>query len=149
MCFSAKVITIVPTWWKISNFWQAKIRITGFQVVMQQLFILHSIFQILMTCGSKGQHICESWFIQRSKWRWMNWRAPCKPALNDYFVAIFQVAPNRLKFGMSTLFVLKTVPVFFFHKRGSKASNTFLKVQPPPPPSRTPLPPPLNLPPIA
>ena len=26
---------------------------------------------------------------------------------SDYFVAIFQVAPNRLKFGMSTLFVLK------------------------------------------
>ena len=69
-----------------------------------------------------------------------NWRAPCKPALNDYFVAIFQVAPNRLKFGMSTLFVLKNVPVFF-PQGGSKASNTFLKVHPPclltppPPPS--------------
>ena len=31
--------------------------------------------------------------------------APCKPAPNDYFVAIFQVAPNRLKFGMCTLFI--------------------------------------------
>ena len=36
-----------------------------------------------------------------------NWVAPGKPAPSDYFVAIFQVAPNRLKFGMSTLFVLK------------------------------------------
>ena len=37
---------------------------------------------------------------------------------------------------MPTLFVLNNVPVFFFHKRGNKASNTFLKVHPPlPPPS--------------
>ena len=65
----------------------------------------------------------------------INWRALCKPAPSDYFTAIFQVALNRLKFGMSTLFVLKNVPVFFFHERGSKASNTFLKVHPPPLPS--------------
>ena len=45
-----------------------------------------------------------------------NWVAPCKPALNDDFVAIFQVAPNRLKFGMSTLFVLKNVPVLFYQE---------------------------------
>ena len=42
-----------------------------------------------------------------------NWVAPCKPALCDYFVEIFQVPQNRLKFGMSTPFVPKKVPVFF------------------------------------
>ena len=52
------------------------------------------------------------------------WVAPCKPAPNDYFVAIFQVAPNRLKFGMSTLFVLKNVPVGFF---------SLCQINPPPP----------------
>ena len=45
-----------------------------------------------------------------------NWVAPCKPALCDYFVAIFQVPQNRLKFGMSTPFVPKKVPVFFFQE---------------------------------
>ena len=45
-----------------------------------------------------------------------NWVAPCKLAPNDYFVAIFKVAPNRLKFGMSTLFVLKNIPVGFFSR---------------------------------
>ena len=51
-----------------------------------------------------------------------------------YFVAIFQVAQNPLKLVMLTLFVLKNVPVYFFHKQGNKASNLFMKVHPPPPP---------------
>ena len=42
----------------------------------------------------------------------INWVAPCKPAQYAYFIAIFQVAQNRLKVGMSTLFVLKNVLLF-------------------------------------
>ena len=68
--------------------------------------------------------------------------APCTPALCDYFVAILHVAPNRLKFGMSHSFCVKKCPCVFFHKRGSKASNTFLKVQTFLPPPFSPLPPP-------
>ena len=71
-----------------------------------------------------------------------NWRALCKPAPSDYFVAIFQVAPNRLKFGMSTLFVLKNVPVFFFPQAGKQVFKHILESSPPafshpppPPPS--------------
>ena len=56
-----------------------------------------------------------------------NWRAPCKPALNDYFVVIFKLLR------IYSFCVKKCPCVFFFHKRGSKASNTFLKVHPPPP----------------
>ena len=66
-----------------------------------------------------------------------NWRAPCKPAPNDYFEAIFQVAPNRLKFGMSTLCVLKNVTVFFFPQVG-KGFKHILESRPPPPPSLSP-----------
>ena len=64
-----------------------------------------------------------------------NWVAPCKPARCDYFVAIFQVAQNRLKFGMSTPFVLKHVPVFFF-KNAEKYGQSCVKFNatPPPPP---------------
>ena len=62
-----------------------------------------------------------------------NWVAPCKLAPNDYFVAIFRVAPNRLKFGMSTLFVLKNVPVVFFFKNAETYGQ--IQIQPPPPPS--------------
>ena len=69
----------------------------------------------------------------------INWRAPCKPAPNDYFVAIFQVAPNQLKFGVSTLFVLKNVCVFF-PQSGKQGFKHILESSPPPPP--------LNLPPI-
>ena len=64
-----------------------------------------------------------------------NWRAPCKPAPNDYFVSIFQVAPNRLKFGMSTLCVLKNVPVGFFFKNAETSGQNCVKFPPPPPPS--------------
>ena len=67
-----------------------------------------------------------------------NWVALCKPALCDYFVAIFQVAQNRLKFGMSTLFVLKNVPVFFFQECRTIWTKV-RQIQPPPPP------PPLSL----
>ena len=43
------------------------------------------------------------------------WRAPWK--VGTYFVAIFQVARNPLKWGMTTLFVLKkNVPVFIFQE---------------------------------
>ena len=58
--------------------------------------------------------------------------APCKPALCDYFVAIFQVAQNRLKFGMSTLFVLKNV--CFYLKNAEKYGQNCVKFNPPPPP---------------
>ena len=44
------------------------------------------------------------------------WRAPSKGGVCTYFVAIFQVARNPLKFGMPILFVLKHVPVFFFQE---------------------------------
>ena len=67
---------------------------------------------------------------------------------NDYFVAIFQVAPNRLKFGMSTLFVLKNVPVLFFPQAGKQGFQHILESSPPPF-SHPPPPPPPNLPPIA
>ena len=61
-----------------------------------------------------------------------NWVAPCKPAPNDYFVAILQVAPNQLKFGMSTLFVLKYVPVVFFFKNAETYGQNCVKFNPPP-----------------
>ena len=62
-----------------------------------------------------------------------NWVAPCKPAPSDYFVAIFQVAPNRLKFGMSTLFVLKNVPVFFIKNADKICGKNCVKFNTPPP----------------
>ena len=61
-----------------------------------------------------------------------NWVAPCKPAPNDYFIAIFQVASNQLKFGMSTLFVLKYVPVVFFFKNAETYGQNCVKFNPPP-----------------
>ena len=63
-----------------------------------------------------------------------NWRAPCKPAPNDCFVAIFQVALNWLKFGMSTLFVSRNVPVVFFFKNAETYGQNCVKFKPPPPP---------------
>ena len=63
-----------------------------------------------------------------------NWVAPCKPAPNDYFIVIFQVAQNRLKFGMSNLFVLKNVPVVFFFKNAETSGQICVKFNPPPPP---------------
>ena len=45
------------------------------------------------------------------------WRAPWKGGMCTYFVAIFQVAWNSLKFDMATLFVLKNASVFFFSRR--------------------------------
>ena len=56
-----------------------------------------------------------------------NWVAPCKPAQCDYFVVIFQVAQNQLKFDMSTL------PVFFF-KNAENMDKIELNSNPPPPP---------------
>ena len=62
-----------------------------------------------------------------------NWVAPCKPAWCDYFVAIFQVAQNRLKFGMSTL-VLKKMPLCFFFKNAGNYGQNCVKFNTPPPP---------------
>ena len=42
--------------------------------------------------------------------------APWKTGVSTYFVAIFQLAQNPLKFGMLTLFVSKNVPVVFFQE---------------------------------
>ena len=58
--------------------------------------------------------------------KYKNWVVPCKPAPIDYFVAIFQVAQDRLKFCMSNLFVLKYVPVFFF-KNAEKYGQNWVK----------------------
>ena len=59
--------------------------------------------------------------------------ALCKPALNDYFVAIFQISRNRLKFGISTLCVLKNVPVVLFFKNAETSGRDCVKFNPPPP----------------
>ena len=75
-----------------------------------------------------------------------NWRAPAKGGVCTYFVAIFQVARNLLKFGMLIFVCVKKCPwVSSVHKRGNEASNTLLKVHPPPPllPSSPPPPPPM------
>ena len=68
------------------------------------------------------------------------WRAPCKPAPNDYFVAIFQVAQ---KFGMSTFFVLKKCPCVFFPQARKQGFKHILESSPPlpfshPPPPQSP-----------
>ena len=68
------------------------------------------------------------------------WRAQSKRGICIYFVANFQVARNPLKFGMLTLCVSKNVRLFFY-KQGNEASNTLLKVHPPP---SCPLSPPSN-----
>ena len=76
--------------------------------------------------GSTRQEIIQTKIILMSHNN--NWVAPCKPALCDYFIAIFQVAQNWLKFGMSTLFVLKNVPVFF--KNAEKYGQNCVKLNP-------------------
>ena len=48
------------------------------------------------------------------------------PIICDYVVAIFQVAQNQLKFGMSTLFVLKNITGFFF-KNAEKYGQKWVK----------------------
>ena len=74
--------------------------------------------QTILTFG--GMFVCVSWHIVSFRGFGGLQRmgisllfiirvAPCTLARCDYFVAIFQVAQNRLKFGMSTLFVLKNV----------------------------------------
>ena len=60
-------------------------------------------------------------------------------ASRDNFVAIVQIAQNWLKFGMSTLFVLKNVLGFFFQEC-RKRTTKLREIHPPPPP-----PPPLCL----
>ena len=61
-----------------------------------------------------------------------NWMVPWKAGLSTYFVAIFQVAQNPLKFGMLTLFVSKSVPVFFFSRRQKNIDQIARKSTPPP-----------------
>ena len=72
-----------------------------------------------------------NWNIPVYSMLYINWVAPCKPAQCDYFVAIFQVAPNRLKFGMSTLFVLKNVPVYFFSRMQNNTDKIASNSTPP------------------
>ena len=62
-----------------------------------------------------------------------NWVAPWKPAPNDYVVAIFQVAPSQLKFGMSNLIVLN-VPVGFFSRMQKHMDKIVSNSTPSPPP---------------
>ena len=57
------------------------------------------------------------------------------PTVCDYFVAIFEVAQNRLKFGMSTLFVLENVPVVFFSRMQKNMDKIVSTTPHPPPPS--------------
>ena len=83
------------------------------------------------TCGLSLENCCA----KQLPYPFHNWVAPCKPAPSDYFVAIFQVAHNQLKFGMSTLFVLKNVPVFFFKNADNYGQNCVEFNTPPPPPS--------------
>ena len=63
-------------------------------------------------------------FIEEEKYRtdknYNNWRALSKRGVCTYFVAIFQVARNPLKFGMPILFLLKNVPVVFFFEESRK-----------------------------
>ena len=106
-------------------------------------FVLSAPVRLATWVGSKGfdrvrweGSITIAWLARTDS----SFFAPCKPALNDYFVAIFQVAPNRLKFGMSTLCV--DVPVGFFQE----CRNIWTKlcqIQPPPPPP--PIPPSLSV----
>ena len=57
-----------------------------------------------------------------------NWTAPCKPGPSDYFVAIFQVAQNPMKFVMLTLSVWKNVPVASFFKQAEKYGETGVEI---------------------
>ena len=85
-----------------------------------------------LIAGQNTVKMCVSWNPNT------NWRAPCKPALCDYFVAIFQVAQNRLKFGMLTPFLWKDVPPLFFtsgETRPQTRSWNSSPNSPPPPPT--------------
>ena len=62
-----------------------------------------------------------------------NWRAPWKGGVCAYFVAIFQVARNPLKFGMPTLFASKNVPLFFSTSGETRLQICFWKSTPPSP----------------
>ena len=71
-----------------------------------------------------------------------NWRAPCKPARYDYFVAIFQVAQNPLKFGMPTPLLWKKRPCVVFPQAGKQDFKTRSWKSTPRPSHNAPLPPP-------
>ena len=87
-------------------------------------------------------HVKIPHFFQRNRRSYTflyDWVALCQPAPSDYFVAIFQVAQNQLKFGMSTPFVLKNVPVGFFKNAEKYGQNCInFKLPPPPPPPLAP-----------
>ena len=51
--------------------------------------------------------------------------------LSDYFVVIFQVAQNRLKFGMSAVFVLRKCACFFFQEWHRKIWTKSYEIEPP------------------
>ena len=61
-----------------------------------------------------------------------NWRAPRKPVWCDYFIAIFQVAQNPLKFGMLTPFLWKGDPACFFFAQAGKQGFKHALESPPP-----------------
>ena len=71
--------------------------------------------------------------VKLSTWPKNNWRAPSKRGVCTYFVVIFQVARNPLKFGVPILFVLKNVPVFF-SKAEKHGPNCTKPALPPPSP---------------
>ena len=71
--------------------------------------------------------------VENGKWaRVYNWKAPWKGGICTYFVAIFEVAWNPLKFGMPILFVLENGRVFF--QEGRKIWTKLRENPPPPPP---------------
>ena len=55
----------------------------------------------------------EPWQPWQTLKVFIKWQLQAGPIYYDDFIAIVQVAQNRLKFGMSTLFVLRNVPVYF------------------------------------
>ena len=84
-----------------------------------------------LSCADQWGSICETWqdvrfirfklvlqlYLQQLEIDTIgNWMAPWKTGVSTYFVAIFQLAQNPLKFGMLTLFVSKNVPVVFFQE---------------------------------
>ena len=81
----------------------------------------------------KAGHQLNNIFVVISTTIWIdcnrNWRAPWKAGVSTYFVAIFRVARNPLKFGMPILFVLKNAPVFFF--KAEKYGPNYTKIHPP------------------
>ena len=111
-------------------------------MILKNRLICHKILGIMARFGYEWSTTYEShlWINPTNLHIWPgtprtgclhNWVAPCKPAPNDYFVAIFQVAPNRLKFGMSTLFVLKGA----IFSRMQKIWKKLCQIHPPPPPA--------------